>query len=106
MIGQMRHRVGLYTPETTADDLGGTVTSWTFVRALWAGIRPKALSETRENGRLSVTQTYLVAIRYRPSFPERARGASGSTLSVKRKANEYESASRKPRESRPFCVAG
>ena len=73
MIGNMRHRVGLYTPETTADDLGGTVTSWTFVRALWAGIRPKALTETRENGRLAVTQSYLVAVRYRPSFPERAR---------------------------------
>lgn len=73
MIGQMRHRVGLYTPEITADALGGSVTTWTFVRAMWAGIKPKALSETRENGRLSVTQTYLVAIRYRPSFPERAR---------------------------------
>ena len=73
MIGQMRHRVGLYTPETIADDIGGTITSWTFDRALWAGIRPKTLSETRENGRLSVIQTYLVAIRYAPHFPERAR---------------------------------
>ena len=73
MIGQMRNRVGLYTAETVPDDLGGTVTRWVFERALWAGIRPKALSETRENGRLSVTQTYLVAIRYQPRFPERAR---------------------------------
>ena len=31
------------------------------------------MTERLENGRLSVTQTYLVAIRYRPSFPERAR---------------------------------
>lgn len=73
MIGQMRHRVGLYTPDIIADDLGGTITSWTFVRGLWASIRPKAISETRENGRLSVTQSYLIAIRYMPSFPERAR---------------------------------
>ncbi len=73
MIGHMRNRVGLYTPVETPDDLGGTVTTWTFQRALWAGIRPKALTERLENGKLSVTQTYLVAIRYLPIFPERAR---------------------------------
>ena len=38
-----------------------------------AGIKPKALTERLENGKLSVTQTYLVAIRYLPVFPERAR---------------------------------
>jgi len=69
----MRHRVGLYTPDITADEFGGAVTSWTFVRAMWAGIQPKSLSETRENGKLSVTQSYLITIRYQPSFPERAR---------------------------------
>lgn len=73
MIGHMRNRVGLYTPVETPDDFGGTVTTWTFQKALWAGIRPKALTERLENGKLSVTQTYLVAIRYLPLFPERAR---------------------------------
>lgn len=73
MIGRMRSRVGLYTPDTTADDLGGAVTNWVFRRAIWAAIKPKSLSEIRENGRLSVTQSYLVVIRYVPSFPERAR---------------------------------
>jgi SPP1 family predicted phage head-tail adaptor len=73
MIGRMRARVGLYSPETIADDLGGTITSWTFRNAIWAAIKPKAISETRENGRLSVTQTYLVVIRYTSRFPERAR---------------------------------
>ena len=63
MIGRMRARVGLYSPETIADDLGGTITSWTFRHAIWAAI----------NGRLSVTQTYLVVIRYTSRFPERAR---------------------------------
>lgn len=73
MIGHMRNRVGLYTPEEAPDALGGTVTSWTLKQAMWAGIKPKALTERLENGRLSVTQTYLVAIRYLPRFPERAR---------------------------------
>ena len=66
MIGQMRNRIGLYTPSEAPDELGGTVTTWVFQQSLWAGIRPKALTERLENGRLSVTQTYLVAIRYRP----------------------------------------
>ena len=73
MIGHMRNRVGLYTPSESPDDFGGTVTSWTFQKAMWAGIKPKTLTERLENGRLSVTQTYLVAIRYLPTFPERAR---------------------------------
>ncbi len=73
MIGRMRARVGLYSPNVKADDLGGTVTNWVFRRALWAAIKPKALSERRENGRLAVTQSYLVVIRYTPNFPERAR---------------------------------
>jgi len=83
MIGHMRHRVGLYTPETIADDLGGTVTSWTFVRALWAGIRPKALTETRENGRLAVTQSlraWFGRAAFCASSPQatRMRAVSGS----------------------------
>lgn len=73
MIGRMRARVGLYTPDVIADDIGGTITSWAFRQAIWAAIKPKAISETRENGRLSVTQSYLVVIRYSPNFPERAR---------------------------------
>jgi len=52
---------------------GGTLTTWTFQKALWAGIKPKTLTERLENGKLSVTQSYLVAIRYLPTFPERAR---------------------------------
>ena len=73
MIGQLRHRVGLYTPDITADELGGTQTTWTFQRALWAGVQPQALSERQENGRLAVTQSWRVTLRYMPRFPERAR---------------------------------
>lgn len=80
MIGQLRKRIGLYTPETVADDLGGTVTTWTFTRVLWAAIKPKAISEVRENGRLAVTQSYLVTIRYQPRFPERARLVWGDRI--------------------------
>ena len=41
MIGHMRNRIGLYTPEETPDDLGGTVRTWTFQKALWPGLNPK-----------------------------------------------------------------
>jgi SPP1 family predicted phage head-tail adaptor len=80
MIGRLRTRLGLYTPSVVADDLGGTVTTWAFQRKLWAAIQPKTISEVRENGRLAVTQSYRVVIRYDPYFPERARLIWGSRI--------------------------
>jgi len=80
MIGDLRTRVGLYAPSTTPDELGGSVTSWVFQRSLWAAIKPRALVETRENGRLAVTQTYRVIIHYRKDFPERARFMWGKRM--------------------------
>lgn len=83
MIGQLRHRLGLYIPSQIADDLGGTITSWVFDRALWGGVEPRSINETVENGRLSVTQTYRVTLRYRADFPARARLVwKGRTLRV------------------------
>lgn len=73
MIGQLRHRVGLYAPSVITDDLGGTITQWSFQRAVWAAVEPKSISETREKGRLVVTQTYRITIRHRDDFPSRAR---------------------------------
>lgn len=73
MIGKLRHRVGLYTPEVIADDLGGTQTTWRFQRALWAAVQSQSLTERQENGRLAVTQNWRVTLRYMPIFPERAR---------------------------------
>ena len=80
MIGDLRVRLGLYAPSIVPDDLGGSVTSYVFVRSIWAAIEPRALTETRENGRLSVTQSYRVIIRYRKDFPERARFMWGSRI--------------------------
>lgn len=83
MIGQLRHRIGLYTPSQIADDIGGTITSWSFLRAIWGAVEPKAISEVRENGRLVVTQTYRVTVRHRADFPTRARLVwRGRTLRV------------------------
>ncbi|GLQ19663.1 phage head closure protein [Algimonas porphyrae] len=83
MIGQLRHRIGIYAPSRIADDLGGTVTNWTFQRAVWAAVEPRSLSETQTNGRLSVTQTFRVTLRFRSDFPRLARLVwRGRTLRV------------------------
>lgn len=83
MIGQLRHRIGVYAPSVVADDVGGTITRWNFQRALWGAVEPKSISETRENGRLNVTQTYRITIRHRDDFPLRARIVwRGRTLRV------------------------
>lgn len=73
MIGALRHRIGLYAPSEVADDIGGTITRWTFQRAVWAAVEPRSISERVSEGRLSVTQTFRVTIRYRTDFPARAR---------------------------------
>jgi SPP1 family predicted phage head-tail adaptor len=80
MIGHLRTRLGLYTPNEVADGHGGVKTTWRFKRLLWAAIEPRQITETRENGRLSVTQSYRVTIRYRRDFPERARLMWGPRL--------------------------
>lgn len=80
MIGQLRTRLGLYAPVETPDDHGGAKVTWAFQRLLWGAVEPKHYTERRENGRLAITQTYRVTIRYRPDFPERARLMWGSRL--------------------------
>jgi len=80
MIGQLRTRLGLYEPSETADEHGGVKITWMFKRLLWAAVEPRNLTETRENGRLAVTQSYRVTIRYRTDFPERARLMWGARL--------------------------
>lgn len=83
MIGHLRHRIGLYVPSQIADDLGGTITQWSFERAFWAAVEPRSISEVRENGRLSVTQTYRITVRYIANFPSRSRLIwKGRTLRV------------------------
>ena len=69
----LRHRVGLYTPSETADDIGATVRAWSFQRALWAGVEPLRVTETVEDGRRVNRQTYRITVRYSPSFPTQAR---------------------------------
>lgn len=73
MIGQLRHRVGVYIPQETADGVGGKTTQWAFAFDCWTDVQPRSVSETGENGRLSVTKSYRLVIRHRDNFPERAR---------------------------------
>ena len=80
MIGHLRTRLGVYRPQLTGDDFGGHVTQWVWHRKVWGHIAPRGLSESRENGRLSVIQTYRVTTRFYDDFPERARLMWGSRI--------------------------
>jgi len=73
MIGDLRTQLGIYIPQETGDDIGGSVTTWTFFKNCWANITTRTASERRQNGRLEVTQNYRVVIRFMDDFPERAR---------------------------------
>ena len=80
MIGQLRHRLGLYVPNTTPDNAGGVSTQWVYDRECWADIQPRTGQEKGENGRLSITQTYRVVIRFQENFPERVRAIWGDKV--------------------------
>ena len=73
MIGDLRTRLGLYRAVQSPDDIGGASVSWQFDRALWGHVKPQSISERGAQGRLSVTQSYKITLRYIPDFPERAR---------------------------------
>lgn len=80
MIGQLRHRLGLYIPSTTPDNAGGHSTNWMYYNECWADIQPRSGQESGDNGRLSVTQTYRVVIRFQEDFPERVRVIWGDKI--------------------------
>lgn len=73
MIGRLRTRLGLYRAQETPDEFGGFSTQWMLYAQIWGAIEPKSVTDKAENGRLAVTQSYRVTIRYRDDFPERAR---------------------------------
>lgn len=73
MIGNLRARVGIYAPNKTPDEIGGSVQTYSLQRVVWANIRPMNSGERTEQGRLSVWQVYKVTIRFMDDFPERAR---------------------------------
>lgn len=80
MIGDLRIRIALYAAQDQADALGGSIRRWVFKRSLWAAIEPRSVTERSENGRLEVTQSYRVIIRYQGNFPERARLMWGARI--------------------------
>lgn len=73
MIGQLRTRLGIYVPQIMPDAAGGSTVTWTFFTDAWAHVEPRSQTETQENGRLAVTQSYRVTLRFQDNFPERAR---------------------------------
>lgn len=73
MRAQLSTRLGLYVPSEVADDIGATVTHWSFQEAVWAGIAPTGLSERLQDGRRVAVQSFRVTLRYRADFPRQCR---------------------------------
>lgn len=83
MIGNLRTRVGIYHAVTAPDDLGGAVTTWPLLKAVWADIKLQTPRETSRQGRSALTVNYRVVMRFIDNFPERARLMwGGHTLRV------------------------
>ncbi len=73
MIARLKQRIGIYRPQTQPDALGGAVTSWPFWASAWADVRAQTTQQDFSHGRAAVTVRYRVVIRFKESFPERAR---------------------------------
>lgn len=61
---QLRHRITLQSPVSTADTYGGYSLSWTDIATVWAQIIPETGGESLQHGRLLVTQSLKIRIRY------------------------------------------
>lgn len=73
MIGNLRTKIAVFIPQTSPDDMGGLVVTWSFYAHIWAHVQTKSSQDRLENGRLAVTTNYLVTTRWQRGFPERCR---------------------------------
>jgi len=73
MIGQFKHRLGIYVPETVPDVMGGQAVGWVFYAKCWAGIKTLSPRRRSEDGRDVVMGVYKITTRYRTNFPVKAR---------------------------------
>ena len=80
MIGDLRTRLGIYEAVELSDAFGGSATSWPFWGACWGDIKTLSTQEFPANGRVEISLTYKITIRFRENFPERARIMHGDTL--------------------------
>ena len=81
--GDLRRRVTLEQPATTADGMGGVSTTWTTLATVWAAVAPKGGTEKLHADQLTSTITYDVTIRYRKDVDASMRvGYEGRTLRI------------------------
>lgn len=64
-IGDMRHRLQLEAPLTSADGGGGVTRTWSLVAEVWAALKPLSGDEVSEADGVSGRVSHEVWIRYR-----------------------------------------
>ncbi|SHE61871.1 phage head-tail adaptor, putative, SPP1 family [Kaistia soli DSM 19436] len=63
--GWIAHRIIIEQPARTADDAGGSVTTWSMLAAVWAAIEPVRAAVDTGSDRLGSVITHRVTIRHR-----------------------------------------
>ena len=67
--GELRNQIQIYNLSVTPDGAGGSTSTYTLAKTLWAKIKAKTGSRDFEDSRISLDQTYEMTIRY-DDYPE------------------------------------
>jgi SPP1 family predicted phage head-tail adaptor len=63
--GELNKRIALQIPSKVPDGMGGFVVTWVDTATVWAAIWPISAAETIEAGKMGMTVTHRIRIRYR-----------------------------------------
>lgn len=79
-IGDLRVRLALQAPLTSADGGGGVTTTWALVAEVWAALHPSSGSETFEADGLKGRVSHEIWIRYRAGVEPKMRFVLGTRV--------------------------
>lgn len=63
-IGEMRHRINIYNPDTVDDQAAGPVAAGALLRQVWAAIEPMSGREQAFMAQRQLQATHRITIRY------------------------------------------
>lgn len=64
MIGDLRHEIILQTASRASDGAGGSITTWSDFKTIWAEIKPRSALKRSFAGKLEADTTHVVTMRF------------------------------------------
>ncbi len=72
-IGNLRHRIQIYSPTETRDANGGVIVAWTSLDNVWGSVEPLSGKEIQQGKQTTGIATNKITIRYRAGLHQTFR---------------------------------